>query len=231
MILSCALAGGFMSQVVPTTILVILLSTLQTFAFETQVFMQDGLKAVQTSLSDQFSQQLSGDQQCPAQDSETVENLALKNGKIMSAISTVQAVITEIDPEVSRRQQDQSRCGACRQENIVSSFVAVHAEKIKDDARCDNRPMETLVQEFTSKQEVQNYSAAVLQGRNEEGERMAANCPNPCVYFITTAQTPLPSGNIHLTLTIQCGHPRKDGILSAIYNFHAGVIHQWTCRR
>lgn len=220
-----------MNQFASTTALVVLLSTLPSFGFDTQVFMKDGLKAVQTSLSSEFNQQLLPDHNCPIQDSETFENMAFKNGKIMSAIQTVQTVITELDPEVARRQADQSRCGACRQENIVSSFVAVSAEKIKDDSRCDNRPMETLVQEFSSKQEVQNYSAAVLQGRNEEGERLAENCPNPCVYYITTAQTPLPSGNIHLTLTVQCGHPRRDGILSAIYNFRAGVIHQWTCRR
>ena len=210
---------------------VALFSTVPSFGFDTNEFMKNGLSATQNSLSDHFRAELAGDHHCPAAGLEITENVAQKNGKIMSAIGTVQAVITETEASVSRRQADQTRCGSCLQKNIVSSFVAVSPEKIKDDAQCDNRPMETLEHSFASKQEVQNYSSAVLQGRNPEGERLAENCPNPCVYYITTAQTPLANGNIHLTLTVQCGYPRKDNILSAVYNFRAGVIHQWTCQR
>jgi len=197
----------------------------------TQTFMKDGLSQLQSSLNEHFKSQLVTDKSCPSGGAEVVDNIAEQKGKLLSALGTMQSLLNQTTAAVNARKTDNSRCGACKQTNVVSSFAVVHPEKTVLSPECENRPSETFAQDFSTAKEIQDFTQDLLKGKGADGERLADNCPNPCAYYITTAQTPLPSGATHLTLTIQCGQPRKDSIFSAAYIFKAGMIQQWTCLR
>ncbi|MGZ5278473.1 MAG: hypothetical protein ACXWC9_00925 [Pseudobdellovibrionaceae bacterium] len=200
-------------------------------AQDTQTFMKDGFKELQASLSERFKSQLITDKSCPSGSAEVVENLAEQKGKLLSAIGTMQSILNQTTAAVNARKNDSSRCGSCKQTNVVSSFAIVSPEKTILSPECENRPSETFAKDFSNAKEIQDFTQDLLKGKGSDGERLADNCPNPCAYYITTAQTLLASGDTHLTLTIQCGQPRKDSIFSAAYIFKAGMIQQWTCSR
>lgn len=200
-------------------------------AFDISAFMKDGLTQTVTSLGERFQTQLNSDATCPDGGSETVENVVEKKGTLMSAISTIQAVLDQTQATVTERKADHGRCGSCQQINVVSSFVSVHPEKNIANSKCDNRPSKTFSMDFNTSKAAQDYSQQILQGQNDEGSALAQQCPNPCAYYITTAQTSLANGATHLTLAIQCGSPRAESIFSATYAFQAGAIHQWSCAK
>lgn len=191
--------------------------------------MKAGLSEVQTSLKQSFQTQLNSSADCPDSGSATLEKLFEKKGGIMSAVGTVQGVIKLTEPKSAELRADQSKCGTCTQSNIVSPFAAVNPEKVIEDLDCSNMPKETFTGVFNNTQEIQSYTQDVLQGNNDDGERLLDGCPDPCAYYITTAQTPVAGGKQHLTLTVQCGNPRRDSIFSASYSYKAGVIHNWAC--
>ncbi len=198
---------------------------------DTQTFMKQGLEEVQLSLRENFKSQLMTDKSCPAGGTEVVENMVEKKGKLLSAVGTMQSILSETASAVGPRKADASRCGSCKQTNVISTFAAVSPEKITSTSECENRPTETFAQDFSDSKDLQDYTQDLLKGKGDDGKRLEKNCPNPCAYYITTAQTALADDKTHLTLTIQCGQPRKDGILSASYNFKAGLIQQWTCTK
>jgi hypothetical protein len=194
-----------------------------------QTFLKHGLEEVQISLGENFKSQLMTDKSCPAGGTEVVENMVEKKGKLLSAVGTMQSILSETSASMGPRKADASRCGSCKQTNVVSTFAVVNPEKTTSTPECENRPTETFAQNFANSKDLQDYTQDLLKGKGDDGKRLEKNCPNPCAYYITTAQTVLPDGKTHLTLAIQCGQPRKDGIFSASYNFKAGLIHQWTC--
>lgn len=192
-------------------------------------FMQAGLSDVQSTLKDSFKTDLNSAGGCPDPGSETFANLYEKKGKILSAAATVQTVIKLTDPKTSELMTDNLKCGSCSQVNIVSQFAAVNPDETIDDPQCADRPKETFTETFDSAQDLQRYTQDILQAKSDDGKRLAQNCPDPCAYYITTAQTPLTAGKTHLTLAVQCGNPRKKGILASVYSYKAGVIHNWSC--
>lgn len=205
----------------------------QTFAqnVDIQSFMQHGLSEVQISLKDSFQQQLIHDTSCPADGSLVIDNVFEKKGKLMTALGTMQAILNEMAPIVTSRQSDISRCGSCKQTNVISSLAMVSPEKVVSAPECENRPTETFARDFDNTKDIQEFTQDLLKGKGDDGKRLEKNCPNPCAYYITTAQTVLPAGRTHLTLTIQCGQPRKDSIFAAAYIFKSGLVHQWACSK
>ncbi len=213
------------------TLISLLISSFSAFAFDLPTFMNDGLTHTKAALQDRFKNQLVVDTSCPASGSQVVPNLTEKKSNLLGAMKTVQAVITDTEAAVNARKTDVSRCGSCKQTNVVSAFAAVNPEKFVLNPACDNRPSETFSKDFASQKDIQTYTQALLQGSSEDGQRLSDNCPNPCTYYITTSQTVLANGATHVALTIQCGQPRKDSVFTAAYVFKAGVIHQWSCNR
>jgi hypothetical protein len=198
-------------------------------AFDITSFMKEGMTQTQISLSEHFQTQLNPGASCPAGGSETVDGLAERKGTLRTAMGTMQSVLNQAQETVKARQADQSRCGTCHQVNVVSAYVTVYPEKVVLNPNCNNRPSRTFSRDFPTTQDAKSYSQAILQGDGNEGASLVNVCPNPCAYYITTAQTALPRGGTHLTLTIQCGEPRRDSIFSASYDFKSGALHQWSC--
>jgi hypothetical protein len=198
-------------------------------ALDIAPFLKDGLTQTVTSLGDHFQTQLNSSATCPDGGSEIAENVVEKKGTLLSAMGLIQSALSQAQPTVTAQQADQSRCGSCQQNNVVSSYVTAYPEKTVADSKCNNRPSKTFSKDFNAAKAAQDYSQQILQGQNDDGSSLAGQCPNPCAYYITTAQTALANGATHLTLTVQCGEPRGESIFSATYAFKAGVIHQWSC--
>lgn len=196
---------------------------------DTVNFLQQGFKEMQTQRNEAYQTQLNSHGDCPEGGTQVFDKLVEKKSGVLSAASAVQGVIKQTEPKVVELQSENNRCGSCNQENLISQFAVVHPEKVIQDPFCDNRPTRTFQKIFASTQAIQSYTQSILQGKGEEGQSLLAGCPDPCAYYISTAQTPAEKGQTHVTLTVQCGQPRKDNIFTAQYSFKAGVLQSWSC--
>lgn len=200
--------------------------------YDKEPFMQIGLgmvkKDVQTFLKDLG---LASSSSCPKAGIEVVEKISSKVGKVLKAPNYIDDVIDSVKPNVEDKRNDNSKCGSCQQVNVVSYLAAISPQRIATNSMCDNMPAETFVADLDDKHDISKFTEAILTGANNEGKKLANACPDPCSYYITTAQTTYNNGKTHLTLTVQCGQPRKDSIFSANYDYNGGLIHQWTCQK
>lgn len=200
--------------------------------FNKQEFLKEGVSMTQNSLQSLMKDlSLADSRSCPSGGTEFVENIRQEKGKIFSFMDRVDDVRDSVKPALRERQADSQRCGSCKQTNVVSLVTSVSPEETRFTPECTNRPAETLSVNLESKSSIKDFIGNVLQGRNSEGKRLYKACPDPCAFYVTSAETDLPDGRALLTLTVQCGQPRKSSIFSAKYDFQSGLIHQWTCSK
>ncbi|MEZ0391098.1 MAG: hypothetical protein ACAH59_02710 [Pseudobdellovibrionaceae bacterium] len=201
-------------------------------AFDKDSFMQEGLGLLKSSLENHLKDTgLAGNSECPESGLEIVEKIESKKGTLMNATASVDEIMLSVKPKVDEKQADTSRCGTCQQKNLVSYLASINPVKIRPVVECESMPAQTFVADLKDKEDIKRYTENTLQGTNSEGKQMAKACPSPCSYYVTTAQTPLNNGKTHLTLTVQCGQPRKDSVLTADYDFKGGLVHQWVCSK
>lgn len=198
----------------------------------TAEFLNIGLTMTANALKD-LSKDLTpkDSKSCPAGGSEVVPNLRSEKGKIFSIADRVDDVRDGIKPALRERETENKRCGACKQNNMVSLVTTISPEKTVTDPTCANRPAETFTVNLESKSSVKGFLESVLRGENAEGKRLHQGCPDPCSFYVTTAETEAQGDRTYLTLTVQCGQPRKDSLLTAKYDYKSGLVHQWTCSK
>jgi hypothetical protein len=199
--------------------------------FNKQAFMHEGLLKVEDELLILSRDTLPQDPSCPAGGHLVFENMFWIKDTLFTAMNSIDQLTDNVKPAIDQKRAENNRCGSCRQNNLVSSIASISPERTVTVPECQNRPEETFHLNIKSKKEIAKFTEALLKGKNTEGKRLAAGCPDPCAYYVNTAQTNLPSGDIHLALTVQCGQPRKDSVFSATYEYNSGVIHQWTCSK
>lgn len=199
------------------------------FSLEVSEFMKPGFIEMKSELWETFKNELSQSNECPRGGEVVYPDLAQKKSPALMAANTVQGVIAQTDAQMKSLLTENNRCGVCTQQNIISQFAVIHPDFTIDNSFCENRPTKTIQKILNTTQEVKTYTQAVLQGSNEEGAAMAKDCPNPCAYYVTTAQTPTADLKTHLTMTVQCGMPRRDPIFTAQYSYKAGLLQNWSC--
>lgn len=199
--------------------------------FDKQSFMHEGLLKVEDDLLVLGRENLPQDSSCPAGGNQVFENMFWIKDSLFSALNSIDNLMDSVHPTLQEKQSEANRCGSCRQNNLVSSIATISPERVATVPECEGRPVETFRLNLKDKSDVKNFIQDLLRGRNSEGQRLASGCPDPCAYYVNTAQTELPNGDTHLTLTVQCGQPRRDSIFSARYEYNAGVIHQWSCSK
>ncbi len=204
----------------------------ETVNFDKESFMKEGLHMVQTSLETHRKDLgLASDSACPAEGMDLIEDIHETKGALANALDSMDEMMKVISPTVAKKKSDVGRCGACKQTNVVSSYASISPEKTMPIPECGNRAAETFAIDVASKEGAKDFTEKLLSGDNAEGKRLQAACPDPCAYYVTTAQTQQDNGTTHLTLTVQCGQPRKGSVLFATYEYKAGVVHQWTCSK
>lgn len=200
-------------------------------AFDKNAFLKEGLVSLTEKLSTQVQEALPVDASCPAGGTEFHENLAATRGKIFSAVDSIRNLIDSIHPRAQALQTENARCGACRQNNVVSVYASASPEQFTVVPECQGRKGETFSVDVRDKSQIKDFTEEILTGRNNEGQRIQRACPDPCAYYVSTAQTGLADGWTHVTLTVQCGPPRSQSVFSASYEFRGGLIHQWSCSK
>lgn len=200
-------------------------------SFDKHQFLREGLSRTQESLED-IAKDLTpaNDRTCPDAGTVVLENLSQEKGKVFSIADRIDDVRDAVKPQRDQLQSDRSRCGSCQQNNVVSLYTSISPEKHQYSAQCENRPTETLNVNVKDKSEVKGFIEAVLTGKNAEGKRLHKSCPDPCSFYITSAETEA-HGRKQVTLTVQCGQPRNGSIFSAKYDYKSGLVHQWTCSK
>lgn len=167
------------------------------------------------------------DPSCPAAGIAYAPSKAVIESGLTSAKSSLAKIEAALAGESSSLRSDKTKCGACQQVNVVSPVTVTRPKSPRLDARCDNRPTETVHGEFSTRAESEAFAKAVLDGNNQEGKRVYAACPDPCSFYVYNATTTLANGKTRLNLLVQCGHPR--GSLFATYKFNGGHVQEWTC--
>lgn len=199
--------------------------------FDKATFMRQGLQAVTQTLDQKRNEfGLVTSASCPAAGSQVIENLAAENGKVFSAIDSIDDVMDAVKTHIPAKMADNTKCGSCVQWNLVSRYASASPRDYDVTTSCESRPPKTFSMIAESKEDLKEKLEDILTGRSSEGRDLQRACPDPCSYYTTTAQTDLGGDRKHLALTVQCGPPRVDSIFSAVYEFKAGLIHQWSCK-
>ena len=169
----------------------------------------------------------SQDPSCPAGGIELIESSQNFEGSLLKAQGFLLQLQTFMNKEKTKVSLDQTKCGDCKQKNLVTTVSISRPKAPQYSSICENRSTEGFQKEFESSAEAVRYSKAVMDGKNKEGQLLRSVCPDPCSYYVYTGETPLPSKNVRLSLVVRCGQPR--GSLFATYLYSAALVKQWTC--
>ena len=178
------------------------------------------------------TQNPSQDTSCPTDGSLNYSSVTQGQGTLMNTENTVKSLIESVAPRAIQLKADASHCGGCVQKNIVSIYSTSIPANTRFAAQCSSMPTNTLEKDFNYKLEIASYINNTLRGNNQDGQFLSNQCPSPCSFYITSAQTPAANNHEHLTLTVQCNQPRAGNFLaiaSAPYNYNVGILHSWTC--
>jgi hypothetical protein len=200
-------------------------------SFDKRVFLKEGLSSLTEALNSRTQEALPTDPSCPAGGTEFVQDLAGRTGKVFAAVDAIRDLMSALKPNVQAASVERTRCGSCRQNNVVSPYASASPQEYRVVPECQGRKGETFSVDVTDKSEIKDFTEEILTGKNSEGQRIQRACPDPCAYYVTTAQTDMANGKTHVTLTVQCGPPRARSVFSAAYEFRGGLIHQWSCSK
>ncbi len=170
------------------------------------------------------------DPSCPTPGSETIKNAITGTGKAMTSAKIIKDMVAQSTTKRDLIMSDRSRCGACKQINLVSTFTTSAPNQLKLDSSCPT-PFASNFQKELNNQDIEAFANDTIRGRNAQGQQFANACSNACNLYTATASTPLSSATSRLNLTILCGQPRVGSILSATYDLSVGFVHQWVCAK
>lgn len=189
-----------------------------------------GYQSLEKSVSESAkSDSLAQDSQCPVQGYNFVKNVGSNQGSFLSISNMVTKQIMINEKNIERLKFDKSKCGKCIQNNKISNVNFVSPMNPSRNNSCENRDSATIQIIKNTKAEIETFSSDTLSGSNQEGQKLNAQCPNPCAFYVTSAQTPLKNGKIQLTLNVQCGQPRSGYF--ATYLVESSYIHEWSCSK
>ena len=168
------------------------------------------------------------DPACPAPGYQVVHPVETGTGKAVSSATTILGMINSAAGERAKLQNDTTKCGPCKQTNIVSTFSTSAPSELRSDVICAN-PFARNFQHDFNNQDIESYATDILRGKNPEGAKLNSDCPDTCSLYTASAQTPLTSSTSRLDMTVSCGPQRQGKIVFAIYNFTVGLVQQWSC--
>lgn len=171
------------------------------------------------------------DQGCPQPGIRTQQSPTGFSGTLSSAERFLSQVSQSLRGEAAALQSETRRCGACRQNNVVSFVTTTRPITVSQSDRCNSVPTQKFRGEFADQNRGQRFVKDVLDGKNSEGQQLAAGCPDPCSYYVYSASTPMSNGGVRINLVVQCGQPRSGGVVFAKYGFGGALVQEWTCSR
>ncbi len=168
------------------------------------------------------------DPACPAAGYQVVNPVETGNGKAVSSSTTIVGMINSAAGQREKLQNDTTKCGPCKQANLVSTFSTSAPSELRSDVTCA-APFARNFQHDFNNPDIESYATDILRGKNPEGAKLNSNCPDSCSLYTASAQTPLTASTSRLDMTVFCGPQKQGNILFAIYNLTVGFVHQWSC--
>lgn len=185
-----------------------------------------GLRQAEEAIKDHVKTGMQ-DPDCPEAGVVTTSLAQQIEGGIMGAEGMIQQMQQILKSEAGKVALDQSKCGVCAQNNVVSPVTISRPKFPGYQSFCENRATEIVRGDFNSESEAARFVKNALQGNGSDGERLYAACPDPCSFYVYNGQTTLANGKTRLNVVVQCGMP-KGGIFSK-YVFNGALVHEWTC--
>lgn len=211
-------------QLVLISLFLVLTNTLQAFGASKH---EEALAIVNDAVTD-FSKSGPQDASCPHSGMETLE-IGKIEGRLPSARDSITKIQQLTETEAKMILGKSNKCGTCKQNNVMTTINVTRPMTDKKVQACENLKTEVIRSEFTDHQNMEAFVQAVLDGKNQEGQRIYAACPNPCSFYVYSASTVLPNGQLRSNLYVQCGQPRS-GLLGK-YTFSGAVTQEWTCSK
>ncbi len=167
---------------------------------------------------------------CPASGSELIKDVQTDVGKAMTSKKIILEMVNQTAATRVKYEKDASRCGACKQVNLVSTYTTSSPNQPKPDQVCAT-PFARNFQHEMNNQDIEAFANDTLRGKNAEGQKFGVDCSNTCNMYTASAETPLTPTTSRLNLTILCGPPRVGTVVFATYDLSVGFIHQWVCTK
>ena len=167
------------------------------------------------------------DAACPSGGTQVIEAAKSFEGSLLKAQGLLLQLQNVVGSEQRKILADNSKCGECKQKNIVSTVSISRPKDPSYSAICENRTTEGFTKDFANASDAARYTKAVMDGKNSEGQMLRNVCPDPCSYYVYTGETRVNENQIRLNLVVRCGQPR--GSLFATYLYSGAVVQQWTC--
>lgn len=195
----------------------------------------DALLASQAQVAiSEFSNQLTAEplppssSGCPISGYKIIPGSEKKTGSLMNAKKHLRG-LSALALSQAKDLMATNACESCQQTLQATPFLITSPSKVAYKEMCDNRPTVSFEADFQSDSEAESYTQAILNKKNQEGQRLYAGCPDPCAFTVYAGKRTLDNGKVRSTMTVQCGQPRNTSILFAKYHFSYGTALRWTC--
>ncbi len=169
------------------------------------------------------------DANCPEGGADLVNLSKSLEGSLLSANQSLRQIEIAAAQASQAVFQDTKKCGSCRQKNLISSVSISRPKSPGFDQSCQSRPTESFEGLFRNKSESAAFVKSVLDGNNKEGQILRQSCPDPCSYYVYTAETQVGPTQTRVQLVVRCGQPRG-GVFSK-YIYSGALVHQWSCTK